>query len=52
MTNNSATKKTKKTPAKPKGRLYTPPNASKELPLSYYHPIKVKGEKKYGTPDN
>lgn len=46
--------KTTTKPAKPtkggakatKGGHYTPPNASKELPASFYKPLNSKGKKK------
>ena len=34
-----------------KGRIITPPNASKELPKSFYQQDKAKGKKKSEDPD-
>ena len=34
-----------------KGRIITPPNASKELPKSFYQQDKAKGKKKSEVPD-
>ena len=34
-----------------KGRVITPPNASKELPKSFYQQDKAKGKKKTEVPD-
>ena len=34
-----------------KGCHYAPPNASKELPLSFYQQDKIKGKKKSEVPD-
>ena len=34
-----------------KGRVITPPNASKELPKSFYQQDKTKGKKKSEVPD-
>jgi hypothetical protein len=46
----ATTKATKKDTKQVKGGHYTPPNASKQLPASYY--MKAgKEEKKKGTPD-
>ena len=49
--NDKATAKTAKKDTKQvKGGHYTPPNASKQLPASYYMKLS-KEEKKKGTPD-